>query len=199
MNTTLRGDEFEQRVFDALKEELQKERLCASPKHAKIFRKKAYHSRDRESEIITDISIEIFLPNRLEPTLVWIFECKDYTGAIPVDDVEEFHAKIQQICEDNTKGSIVTSGALQRAARSYAKAKGIGVIRLLPDDQIEHIMEFMTAATALRATQVDWSEFDAALANPSHRSRRAFFSEADDYLFANWYSLLSHVFERSSA
>jgi|SRR6267143_4104141 len=196
MNTTQRGDTFEQRVFDALTEELSNERLCASPKHAKIYRKKAYHSRDRGSDIITDVSIEVFLPNRSRPTLIWIFECKDYSGSIPIDDVEEFHAKIQQISEDNTKGTIVTSGALQRAARSYAQAKGIGIIRLLPNNQIDVFMELMSAASAERATRVDWNEFDTALLIPSHRSRRAFFSEADGYLFGSWYSLLSHVFEQ---
>jgi len=196
MNTTQRGDAFEQRVFDALTDELNNERLCASPKHAKIFQRKAYHSRDRGSDIITDISIEVFLPNRSKPSFIWIFECKDYSGSIPVDDVEEFHAKIQQISEDNTKGTIVTSGALQRAARSYAQAKGIGIIRLLPGNQVEVLMEFMTTAGATRSAQVDWDEFDTALSIPSHRSRRAFFSEADGYFFGSWYSLLSHVFEQ---
>ncbi len=77
-----------------------------------------------------------FLPERERPSLVWIFECKDYAGSIPVDDIEEFHAKLQQIGEDNTKGTFVTSGALQRSALAYAQAKGIGVIRLLPGEQI---------------------------------------------------------------
>jgi Restriction endonuclease len=199
MSTTQRGDTFEQRVFDALTDELKNERLCAAPKHARIHRKKAYHSRDRGSDIITDVSIEVFLPNRSRPSLIWIFECKDYSGSIPIDDVEEFHAKIQQISEDNTKGTIVTSGALQRGARAYAKAKGIGIIRLLPDDQVEVFMEFMTAASAERATQVDWAEFSTALLNPSHRSRRSFFSEADGYLFGSWYSLLFHAFEQITA
>ncbi len=140
MSTTARGDAFEQRVYDALSKELRDERLCASPRNAKILKKKAYHSRDRGAAIITDVSIEIFLPDRRRPSLVWIFECKDYSGAVPVDDIEEFHAKLQQIGEDNTKGTFVTSGALQRSALAYAKAKGIGVIRLLPDDQINIVM-----------------------------------------------------------
>ena len=115
---------------------LRNDRLCASPRSAKIFRKKAYYSRDRQAQIVTDVSIEAFLPERERPSLVWIFECKDYAGSIPVDDIEEFHAKLQQIGEDNTKGTFVTSGALQRSALAYAQAKGIGVIRLLPGEQI---------------------------------------------------------------
>ena len=137
MSTTAKGDAFERRVYDALADELRNERLVASPKGAKIFRKKSYHSRDRDAEIITDVSMELFLPDRDRPSLVWIFECKDYNSPIPVDDVEEFHAKLEQIGEDNTTGTIVTSGGLQRSALTYARSKGIGVIRLLPDDQID--------------------------------------------------------------
>ena len=132
MSATARGDAFEGRVYKALAEELRNERLCASPRNAKIFRKKAYYSRDRVANIITDVSIELFLPSRENPSLVWIFECKDYAGSVPVDDIEEFHSKLQQIGEDNTKGTFVTSGGLQRSALAYAKSKGIGVVRLLP-------------------------------------------------------------------
>lgn len=192
MSTTSKGDAFEQRVYNALAEELRNERLCASPRRAKVFRKKAYLSRDRDADIITDVSIEVFFPGRDRPTLVWVFECKDYGGSVPVDDVEEFHAKLQQIGEDNTKGTIVTSGALQRSALAFARSKGIGVIRLLPDDQVSHVIEFITMASAAQASQVDWSEFEPALTDPQHRSQREFFAAHDDYWFASWYSVLSH-------
>ena len=117
---------------------------------------------------------------------------ENYAGAVPVDDVEEFHAKIQQIGEDNTKGTFVTSGALQRGALAYAKSKGIGVIRLLPDDQLITVLEFLTMSSTTRASEVDWSEFEPALTTPGHRSRRGFFAAQDGYWFPNWHSLLSH-------
>jgi hypothetical protein len=59
MSTTARGEAFERRVYEALSGELRKERLCASPKHAKLLRKKGYRSRDRDSDIVTDVSIGI--------------------------------------------------------------------------------------------------------------------------------------------
>jgi hypothetical protein len=197
MSTTSKGDAFEQRVYNALAEELRNERLCASPRSAKIFRKKRYYSRDRQAEIVTDVSIEAFLPEREQPSLVWIFECKNYTGSIPVDDVEEFHAKLQQIGEDNTKGSFVTSGSFQRGALAYARSKGIGVVRLLPDNQIIVFLEYFSIESCERSLKVDWEEFTAALTNPLHRSRRGFFAAQDGYRFANWYSLLSHEFSRA--
>jgi hypothetical protein len=192
MNTTTKGSAFEQRVYDALAEELKNDRLCASPKRATLYRRKSYHSRDRNAGIITDISLEVFLPERVHPTLVWIFECKDYSGSIPVDDVEEFHSKLQQIGEDNTKGTIVTNGALQRSSLAYAKSKRIGVIRLLPDDKIIHIVEFITMQSLQRVLRIDWAEFPTALTDPDHRSMREFFATSDNYHFGNWYSVLAH-------
>jgi hypothetical protein len=190
MTTTTKGDAFEQRVYDALNYELQNEQLCASPKMAKIFRKKPYHSRDRNAEIVTDVSIEVFFAKSTRPTLIWIFECKDYNARIPVDDLEEFHSKLQQIGEDNTKGTFVTSGALQRGALNFARSKGIGVIRLLPNDQIEHVMEFKVLTAQPRGR--NWSEFDSALVNPLHHSREQFFAAQDGQYFADWYALLKH-------
>jgi hypothetical protein len=193
MSTTAKGIAFEDRVHSALAKELKNERLCASPKHATLHRKKRYHSKDRGASIITDVSLEVFLPDRNKPTIVWIFECKDYAGSVPVDDVEEFHSKLQQIGEDNTKGTIVTNGALQKSALSYARSKHIGVIRLLPNDQINHIFEYMTTASMSRTAKIDWSEFPHALTDPNHESRRAFFAASDGYYFGSWFSALSHV------
>lgn len=192
MSSLAKGDAFETRVYEALAEELRNERLCVAPRHAKIYQKKAYHSRDRQADITTDVSIEVFLPGRDRPTLVWVFECKDYSGRVPVDDIEEFHAKLQQIGEDNTKGTFVTTAALQKSAMTYAGSKKIGVVRLLPSGQISVLIEFMTAASMARASQVDWSEFATALSDPEHSSRRGFFASDDGYWFPNWYSLLSH-------
>ena len=197
MSTTAKGDEFEQRVHDALAEELRNERLCASPKSARIFRKKAYHSRDRDSDIITDVSIEVFLPKRERPSLIWVFECKDYAGSVPVDDIEEFHSKLQQIGEDNTKGTFVTSGALQRSALSYAQSKRIGVIRLLPSDQLIIVFELMTMYSG--GTEINWKEFGVALTTPTHRSKRGFFASYDSYWFGSWYSVLSHGLSSDNA
>lgn len=196
MSSLAKGDAFEASVYEALDEELRNERLCVAPKHAKVFRKKAYHSRDRQADITTDVSIEVFLPGRERPTLVWIFECKDYSGRVPVDDIEEFHAKLQQIGEDNTKGTFVTSGALQKSALAYAGSKKIGVVRLLPSGQMIVLMELLTATSLARASQVNWSEFSAAFSDPEHRSQRGFFASDDGYWFPNWYSLLSHSIGR---
>ena len=81
MSTTSKGSTFEDRVYGSLEVELENDRLCVSPRAAKIFKKKRYHLQDRDSDIITDISIEITLPGKDKPSLIWIFECKDYSGS----------------------------------------------------------------------------------------------------------------------
>lgn len=197
-NTTAKGNAFEERVFVAIEDELKNERLIVLPKQAKLHHKKSYYSKDRNADIITDVSIEVFLPDKDEPTLIWVFECKDYSGSIPVNDIEEFHSKLQQIGEDNTKGTIVISGALQAGALNYAKAKRIGVIRLLPSNQIQHMMGFITMESIARSQIIDWSEFPAALTTPNHTSKRYFFAASDDCCFGNWQSLFHHVLSKTT-
>jgi hypothetical protein len=102
-------------------------------------------------------------------------------GALSVNEVEEFHAKLQQIGEDKTKGTLVISGAMQRSSMAYADSKGIGVIRLLPDDQIRIILHLIMPGVA----ETDWSEFGRAFTDPEHRSERSFFASADGSWFGN--------------
>jgi chromosome segregation ATPase len=59
-----------------------------------------------------------------------------------LNDIEEFHSKIQQIAGDNVKAIFVTS-ALQRSALNHAKSKKIGVIKYLPDNQVKLLLYFM--------------------------------------------------------
>lgn len=101
-----------------------------------VFLRKGYFSRDRKSDIVCDVTIEVTLPKQREWSLLWVFECKDYATPVPVDDVEEFHAKLQQIAGANVKGTMVVRGVLQKAALEYARSKGLGVMRILPADKV---------------------------------------------------------------
>jgi hypothetical protein len=175
MNTTQKGNLFEERAYNVLASELANERLWAAPKFARIFRRKGYFSRDRNKKIITDISIELYLKSPSDPSLIWVFECKDYKKErVPVDDVEEFHAKLEQIGQDKTKGTIITNGALEGSAVDYAKAKGIGLIRLLPDDQIQVFIQFSVAQTTM-PDKWNAREVGTALRDPNHQSENSFF------------------------
>jgi hypothetical protein len=191
VNTVAKGNAFEDRVFGAVTEELHSDRLGLSPSLAQAFQKKGYYSRDRDSDIVVDISIEVWLPNADRWSLLWVCECKDYSGSVPVDDVEEFKAKLDQIAGANKKGVMAISGALQQGALKYARANGIGVVRLLPDDQVEHLLYMMTSASTGEMSRLNSSEFLRALTVPNFVGKnRSFYAEGEDYIFGSWYSML---------
>ncbi|WMC12205.1 restriction endonuclease [Oceanimonas pelagia] len=198
MNTVAKGDALEDKTFDLLKEELEKGRLGIDSSSGKIFKKKGYYSKDREKDIIVDISIEVWLPNATNYSLLWVCECKNYGHKVPVDDVEEFKAKLDQIAGKNVKGVIATKNSFQSGAISYARNQGIGLVRIMPDDQVTWMMHFMTTAS-LKENRLNPREFNAALSNCSHQAQeRTFYSAYDGYIFGNWQSLLRHTFESSS-
>lgn len=136
------GKKLEKEVYDLLHEIINKNEFVVSNPNVKIRKKPKYYSKDRESEIEFDVSVEKYLVDpdenkNIKPSIIIVIECKDYSNGIPVDDVEEFHAKLQQIGADNTKGIIITKhGCFQRSAVSYAESKGIALARIIPSEQI---------------------------------------------------------------
>lgn len=175
MNTNLKGQTFEDLVFAEFHHELENDNLFVSANKSKIFQRKAYFSRDRGRNILTDISIETSLPNAKEYSLLTVIECKDYSSAIPVSDIEEFHAKIQQISGDNIKAIFVTSNAFQKSALTYARSKKIALIRYLAPNQIQWVHFHMTPDEYY--LYPDAKEFEAAFLDSLHIGiGREFFS-----------------------
>ena len=107
--------------------------------------------------------------NATDPFFLWIWECKDYSSPIPVNELEEFHSKLEQIGADNTKGTMITSnGWFQSGALNYARSKRIGLVRMLPEDQVEIIMQCMTPDMIGRMSRKN--NFIAALTLRSYES-----------------------------
>ena len=194
MNT---GKDFELKALEALTHALNTNSLGLLPDSCKIFHRKGYYSRDRRSEIVTDISIELYLPGASTWSILWVWECKDYQTRIPVDDVEEFWAKLNQIGGANVKGGIVTSGVLQAGALNYAKSKGIAVVRLLPDNQITHILARSRPGPQLSPAEIAQRELERAtraLTEPEFVSdRKEFFALYVDAAVSTWNKLVDRV------
>lgn len=144
----IRGLAFEQRVLKLLEGELAAGSLGIAPSSSQIFHRKSYYSAARGSKIIFDISIEVLRPGATAPFLLWLWECKEYRHSVPVDDVEEFHAKLQQIGGVRAKGTMITSAKFQRGALNYAASHGIGLVRIVPSGAISHVMECRSPGTA---------------------------------------------------
>ena len=123
MSTSKTGEELEIAVFELFKSEIDAGRFFAKKKCCRIFRKKAYYSKDRESNIVFDVSIEISLPGAEEYSILVLIECKNYGHAVPVDDIEEFFTKTQQVGAANTKAIAISNNSFQSSTLNFAKSK----------------------------------------------------------------------------
>jgi hypothetical protein len=117
---------FEAEVFAEIRRTLRTGNLLLAPESAKVFLKKGYFSRDRGKDIVFDVAVEGYAGKSPEPSLIWLWECKDYPlRKVKVDEVEEFYAKMQQVgCG---KGTVVTRLGFEGGAIAFAKSKGIGL------------------------------------------------------------------------
>ncbi|KFF42255.1 peptidase [Pseudomonas sp. BRG-100] len=172
LNTYAKGDRFEEQVFDFLSKEITEGRFYAfRPECCKIFRKKGYYSRDREDFIIFDVSVEIFLPGFETPSLLVLIECKNYSGTVPVGDIEEFGSKISQVSGFNAKGIFASASAFQSGTFNIARNRGFGALRFF--DQSEFRWELprtlLTGARSVRARKR--AEIEYALTQPGFKPR----------------------------
>ncbi|WP_431051576.1 ImmA/IrrE family metallo-endopeptidase [Roseateles sp. L2-2] len=169
MSTTLKGDTLEIAVFNLLKHEIESGDFWAKSDCCQIHRKKGYFSKDREANIVFDVSIEIRYPGADTYSMLVLVECKNYDKTVPVDDLEEFFAKVQQVGAANAKAVFVTRSALQRGALQFAKSKGIGVARYFNTQQMKWELRRSPSAT-LNGQRCDDSEISAALTQPEYKS-----------------------------
>jgi hypothetical protein len=135
------GEELELRVFRALRRMMRDGALGLNPDRCRIEHQRRYFSYERKRPIKVDVAIEIYPMEARTPAIIWVWECKDHAGSLPVGELERFHATLAQLGRDRTKGTIVTStGVLDPAAWEFAITNGIGIVRIMPDDRIVHTL-----------------------------------------------------------
>ena len=108
---------------------------------ARVRRKPSYYSRNRQKDIVFDVSVEVTCRGATEPFIVWVLECKKYGHKVPVDDVEELHAKLEQIGADKTKGTVVTTVGFDSGTIEYSRSKGIGLWRYNSGGEIVYVIQ----------------------------------------------------------
>ncbi|WP_415762266.1 ImmA/IrrE family metallo-endopeptidase [Pseudomonas sp. CP4] len=169
LSTYAKGDKFEEQVFQFLTREIHEGRFFCRSEHCQIYRKRSYYSRDREDSIIFDIAIEVFLPGLEKPSMIVIIECKNYSGTVPVCDIEEFSAKVSQVTGFNVKGIFASMSAFQSGTFNIARNKGFGLLRYF--DQSEFRWELPRALlTGTRSTKSrKRAEIEYALTNQDFR------------------------------
>jgi Zn-dependent peptidase ImmA (M78 family) len=131
-----KGNEFEDRVFLIFSKLLSDDKLFMRSEGSTIYQKKGYYSKDRQNNIVVDISIETFIKDASNYSILTVIECKDYKKLIPIDDIEEFKAKLDQIAGKNVKGIMVSRHGFSERTMNYAKSQGIALVRLLDGNKI---------------------------------------------------------------
>ena len=172
MSSVEKGNRLEDQVFDLFTTEIKAGRFLAKPSCCKIFRKKGYYSRDRQGDVVFDVSIEISLPGESVPSMLFLLECKNYGHAVPVDDIEEFFAKTQQVAASNCKAVVVSTNSFQKGTFNFAKSKGIGLLRYFGPSKRKWILH-RTPALFFAASEADtsWKRAYEAVTNESFSSR----------------------------
>ncbi len=140
MNTTKKGDKLEANIYNYLGGLISNDLFWLNKDFCKIYLKKGYHSKDRNGKIVFDVAIEVFLPKQITYSLLILIECKNYRTPVPVDDAEEFYAKIQQISGANIKGIIASTNSFQKGTINFAKSKGIGLLRYFNRSEAKWIL-----------------------------------------------------------
>lgn len=165
------GNSLEAKIFDFFQTEILENRFIAKPECCQIFRRKGYYSKDREKNIFFDVSIEIYLPGTTQYSVLWLIECKNYSRSVPVDDSEEFFAKVQQISGANVKGVIATTSFFQEGTINFSKSKGIGLLRYFRESEIKWVLHRSVPIVAATNSE-NSAEIHRGLTSSSFRSRR---------------------------
>ena len=146
MNTTEKGDKFEDKVLTLLMKEIEDFNNFINPKnHIKVFKKKKYFSRFRKSDIEFDIAIEVYqdeiIPNY---SFLILIECKDYKGAVGVDQVNEFLQDVRDLSEGNFSHSLkpimAISSSLAKSAFNIASERNVGLIKINESDGLKWVL-----------------------------------------------------------
>jgi IrrE N-terminal-like domain/Restriction endonuclease len=152
MNTVEIGNKFEEQIFDLFANDIESDRFWAKKECCRIFRQKAYASRDRGSDIIFDVAIEIRYPGVAELSALVLIECKNYKNKVKPEQVEAFFAKVQQVYGANTKAIVATTSSFQSGAFNYAQSKGMGLLRYIAPDHQKWELRRSQSASASDST-----------------------------------------------
>ena len=186
INTTEKGDLFEKKVFEIIKKLLDNEDFFVSGKRSKIYWKKSYVSKETNSNVIVDISIETFLPNADKYSQLTIIECKNYESAVPINDIREFGSILNEIGTHKTNGIMISKSRFQEGAYNFAVSTGIGLAILKDKSELDWINYRIDR----KYNQYNIDDINSFLSNNSETD---FFAYINKYCFENLPDLLLNI------
>lgn len=171
MNTTKKGDAFEGKIYHYFRQQIEQNLFWARKECCQVFRQKGYYSNDRKGDIIFDVSIEITFPGEVKYSVLILVECKDTNRRVPVDDIEEFWTKIQQVAGANVKGIVASTNAFQEGAQNFAEAKGFALLRLFDNDSFKYVLNRASSTFIASNLRIPREELRTALHKDNFVSR----------------------------
>jgi hypothetical protein len=204
INTTRQGHSYEDKVFGLVKKLIAEKDLPYDSSTCSFHRWKSYESSDRNGEIRFENVVELFARgvNQTvgQPSLVIIFECKAYNNLVDVSEVEEFKAKLDQIKGFRTKGYILTQRGFRRGALNYARANGIGLVRFVPEEQVQFLLYHMTSEVMREIRDGFQKRAMEALLNPNYVAHEETEFGADDgYLYRSFEAMVINSIKKLGA
>ncbi|MEQ8440466.1 MAG: ImmA/IrrE family metallo-endopeptidase [Alphaproteobacteria bacterium] len=132
VSTIEKGDELEDRFHQYLLDQQNSGELVYGaypPELCKIYRKRRYYCKEREGYVTFDVVVELYRQGGTSPHLCVVFECKNYKGAIPENEITDFSDKVGRIFKHAAKGVVVVSTRLQSGAERIAQKRKIGIVK----------------------------------------------------------------------
>ena len=111
-----------------------------------VHHQRVFTGRISQREIKVDVSFNYTIAGS---DLLFLVECKRYGHSVPVDDVEEFHSKIDDIGAH--KGIMVTTIGYQEGAVKTARGRGIALALLTTEHQRGELQYVVNSAAPPRS------------------------------------------------
>jgi hypothetical protein len=108
-----------------------------------VYHRREYVGKRSGRTIVVDVSFEMEVLGGAR--LLVLVECKRYSDKVKVDDVEEFHSKLDDIGAH--KGIMLTTVGYQEGALKTARGRGIA-LALLTDKPQKGELKFITNAVS---------------------------------------------------
>lgn len=128
---THKGPEYENFALNYFTTLIEQRYFGFPPEQCQLTPQKPFYSKDREKNIFFDLVLEIFLPKQIDPFLIFVIECKNYNHKVPVDDIEEFASKIDQIRFQKISPICITTVGFQSGGLTFAKNRGITLWKVI--------------------------------------------------------------------
>jgi Zn-dependent peptidase ImmA (M78 family) len=134
-NTVQRGNAFENRVYSKIKKLVESGNFGLDSKRSFVYQKKSYQGKSG-CNIVFDISIETFMPDATEYSVLTLIECKDYkNNPIQVDKIRDFSHRISDV--GGHKGYFFTTSKFQQGVLSIARQEKVGLAIMDNTDNID--------------------------------------------------------------